>query len=190
MRIIAGKFKSRKLTFPRAKTTRPTMDRVKETLFNVLGDQISDAAVLDLFAGCGSLGFEALSRGARSALFVDSDTAAISCLNTNSAALGLTHAVRIIKSSVPAVLASFERDKRIFDIILMDPPYSADLAKKTLLKIYGFDILAPNGILVIEHAVHEKLPLAKHIEFITHKKFGQTQLSFLMAHPKEGIFRT
>lgn len=187
MRIIAGRFKSRKLSFPRSNKTRPTMDRVKETLFNVLGEQVEGARVLDLYAGCGSLGFEALSRGASSVVFVDSDPHAIRCLQANADTFSVREEVRILKTTVFEALTDCQCSHHAFDIILIDPPYDRYLAKKTLLKIYGFDILAPNGILVIEHAAHEQLPIAKHIEIITHKKFGQTQLSFFISRIKEGF---
>jgi 16S rRNA (guanine(966)-N(2))-methyltransferase RsmD len=180
MRIVAGKFKSRRLSYPKSKTIRPTMDRVKEALFNVLGNDLTDMRVLDLYAGSGALGLEALSRGAASVVFVDSASPAIRAIKQNIEELDVAENVEVIKMRVFEVLDIFNRNKREFDLILIDPPYNTDLTKKTLMKIYGFDILARNGKLVIEHSAHDQLPCAKHIEIVTHKKFGETHLSFLI----------
>jgi len=179
MRVITGKFKSRKLVYPRVKAVRPTMDRVKESIFNVLGRDIEDAIVLDLFAGCGSLGIEALSRGARSVTFVDTHPAAIDSLTQNITNLDLSSQTSVLRKDVISAIASFALKKQEFDLILMDPPYGTDITKKTLMKIYGSDILARNGNLVIEHSAHDELPFSKGVEIITHKEFGETQVTFL-----------
>ncbi len=180
MRVIAGKYKSRQLVYPKVKAVRPTMDRVKETLFNVLGSDVEDARVLDLFAGCGGLGFEALSRGARSATFVDVHSASIDAIRKNITNFDLDKQTSVLRKDVLAAIALLSQKKHEFDLILLDPPYGTDITKKTLMKIYGSDILAPNGNLVIEHSAHDELPYSKSVEVITHKEFGETWVTFLM----------
>ena len=179
MRIIAGKFKSRRITFPRTKRVRPTMDRVRESVFNVLNDDVRDACVLDLFSGCGSLGLEALSRGARSADFVDKNHAAITALKKNIQSLAVSDMTTVYKRDVLTFLRRTAAENREFDLIFMDAPYGSSITKKSLMKIYGFGILARNGNMVVEHSIHDRLPSSKNIGIITHKDFGETRVSFL-----------
>ncbi len=179
MRIIAGKYKSRRLKLPKKKSIRPTMDRVKETLFNVIGQDISGKHVLDLCAGCGSLGFEALSRGAQSVCFVDNDPSAIQCIKHNAELLKAEDLVTIIKKSVLIVVPLLKSRNKIFDYILFDPPYRGILTKKTLMKLNQFDILAPCGKIIIEHSAHENITELERFEYIMSKEFGETRLTFL-----------
>ena len=186
MRIIAGEFKSRRLKIPKSNSVRPTMDRVKETLFNIIGDEIKGARVLDLCAGCGSLGFEALSRGALSVCFVENNRAAASCIRENSSLLKVESLVRIMQQSVLSVVEVLHKKRDQFDFILFDPPYGGIVTKKTLMKLDQFGILARNGKMVIEHSAHEMIPELKHFEHVMSKEFGETQLSFLRVRP-EGV---
>lgn len=178
MRIISGKYKSLKIEYPKSQTVRPTMDRVKESMFNMIGPNIIDASVLSIFSGSGSLGLEALSRGAKHCVFVDIYQESIGCIERNINKLhvpaGMTEVIRAdgVKS-----IESFHRQNRSFDYIFIDPPYYKDYIKKTLLNLERFDILAPFSHLVIEHAKDEPLPSVDFVEIVKHKHFGATYVT-------------
>lgn len=125
MRVISGTAGGRRLVAPDGSTTRPTSERVREATFNALGSlgAVVDAAVLDLFAGSGALGIEALSRGAASATFVDSDRSAIRAIDTNLTACGLRDVATVVNAPVDRFLADAARVGHRFDLVLLDPPY-------------------------------------------------------------------
>ncbi|MBN1493771.1 MAG: 16S rRNA (guanine(966)-N(2))-methyltransferase RsmD [Candidatus Omnitrophica bacterium] len=175
MRIIAGKYKSRRLEYPKTRDVRPTMDKVKESMFNMLGRDIEDAKVLSIFSGSGSLGFEALSRGARHVTFVDLNPESIRVIEHNKKSLGIADQESvIIKANAFSYIEILARKGERFDYIFIDPPYYQDLIKKTLMKLEGFDILAPISYLVIEHAKDEPIPASNVFNIINNKKFGAT----------------
>ncbi len=159
MRVIGGTYRSRRLAAPRGLSTRPTSDRLRETLFNVLAPLIEGAVFADLFAGSGAVGVEALSRGARLVYFVDQAPAAAAAIRANLASLGITAGFRLEASSVSAALAriashagSASHDR--CDIVFLDPPYAAaDDYTQTLgsLGKSTDSLLAPDGIVVAEH---------------------------------------
>ena len=138
MRVITGSARGRRLGELKGMETRPTTDKVKESIFNCIQFDVEDARVLDLFAGTGQLGIEALSRGAKSALFVDKRADAVKLVRDSLAALG-TQSGR-------------------FDIIFLDPPYESGLLKQAMEKIAQFDILSPHGIMVAESPQNQTLP--------------------------------
>lgn len=142
MRVIAGSARGKKLKAPKGTTTRPPLDRVKEAMFGILGDAVAGARVLDLFAGSGSLGIEALSRGAAEAVFVDDDTAAITVIKENLAALGLAGRARVKKASVGAYLQRNADGDGPFDLIFLDPPFRISLID--IGKI--FEVLQADGL--------------------------------------------
>jgi 16S rRNA (guanine966-N2)-methyltransferase len=121
MRVIAGEWRGRRLQAPAGSSTRPTADRIREALFSILGDRVPGAHVLDLYAGSGALGIEALSRGAAAATFVDSDPAAIRAVRTNLAALGAEAEVR--RSDARRFLGGASAAARQYDLVFLDPPY-------------------------------------------------------------------
>lgn len=145
MRIIAGTAGGRRLKGPSGSGTRPMMDRAKEAVFSSLGGSVIDAAVLDLFAGTGSLGLEALSRGAESALFVERSRAALSALSANIAAVGLGG--EIVSVDVEAFLDGAMGE---FDLVFVDPPYALSLASVETILSALVDVLA-EGALVVLH---------------------------------------
>src|SRR5436305_124389 len=125
MRVIAGRLGGRRLRAPRGRVTRPTSDRVKEALFAMLPD-VRGAVVLDLFAGAGGLGIEALSRGALRAVFIERNAAAVQALRHNLAVLGLdAHAAEVRRAQLPAALRAARAARETYDLVLIDPPYSA-----------------------------------------------------------------
>jgi 16S rRNA (guanine966-N2)-methyltransferase len=143
--------RGRRLRAPKGDATRPTSDRVRESLFAWLPD-LAEAAVLDLYAGTGALGIEALSRGARSAVFVERARPALAALTGNLADLDLAAATRVVSSDVRAALGRFARESERFDAVFMDPPYGAADALEALETLGSAGLLAPEGILVFETA--------------------------------------
>ena len=150
MRVISGKVRGLKLKSPEGEETRPTLDRVKEAMFSMLLPYLSDATVLDLFAGSGALGIEALSRYANKCTFVDkSDNSdkAIAFIKQNISAAGFENSSFVSKDNADSFLKSTNEK---FDIIFLDPPYHQDLYCKTINRIEELDILNPDGIVVAE----------------------------------------
>jgi 16S rRNA (guanine(966)-N(2))-methyltransferase RsmD len=161
MRIIAGTFRSRALEAPPGLATRPTSDRLRETLFNVLAPRIQGALFLDLYAGSGAVGIEAMSRGAAHVTFVESAPAALSVLRANLARLGLTQSFRIQPGSAAAFLRKLKaRSSPGFDLIFLDPPYDAAEEYAATLGLLGGTasaLLAPHALVIAEHRRKEKL---------------------------------
>ena len=150
MRIIAGSAKGRKLKSPRDNQIRPTADKVKEALFNIIGADIRGADFLDLFAGSGSMGLEALSRGARVTL-VEKSPAALALLKHNLVLCGFKNGFQLLATDSRRLLRELaERGGRSFDFIFADPPYDSTLAQELLHKLPP-RILKPGGLLIIEH---------------------------------------
>jgi 16S rRNA (guanine(966)-N(2))-methyltransferase RsmD len=157
MRIIAGTYRSRTLTAPPGMSTRPTSDRLRETLFNVLAPRIQRAAFLDLYAGSGAVGLEALSRGAASVTYVERAPAALKVLDGNLARLGIREGVSIYRKSVSAFLRSSTnpspRPER-HEVLFLDPPYEAAEEYAIALGLLGGTaqgILAPDALVIAEH---------------------------------------
>ena len=146
MRVISGTAKGRKLKEPQGFDIRPTSDMVKESIFNIIQFDIEGRVVLDLFAGTGQLGIEALSRGADRVVFVDSSPEAVKLIKENVKLCGFTDRATIKTCSVSEYLKIADK----FDIIFIDPPYDAGLAGKTIGKIIEFDKLNTNGIIICE----------------------------------------
>jgi 16S rRNA (guanine966-N2)-methyltransferase len=157
MRIIAGGFKGRRLRGPTSDAVRPTSDRLRETLFNILSGRPAGVRVLDGFAGTGALGLEALSRGARHATFVEKEGRALRVLRENVAACGADNACTIVRDDFLA-FAGRQAGHSVFDLILLDPPYDyRDLA--ATLAAAGA-LLAPGGLAVLEHSSRREPPAA------------------------------
>lgn len=155
MRVIAGTYRSRPLTAPRGMATRPTSDRLRETLFNVLSPQIEGARFADLYAGTGAVGIEALSRGAAHVTFIESAAAAIATLRANLAALGIRDSFQLDPRSVPVALRTLARRDPRFTLVYLDPPWEdapAYTRSLNLLAESAAALLAPEAIVVAEHA--------------------------------------
>lgn len=155
MRVITGSARGRRLKELEGLETRPTTDRVKEGLFNILQFDIEGRRVLDLFAGTGQLGIECLSRGAASAVFVERRADAVKLVKDNLKTTELTDRARVVSGDSMEYLKNL-REK--FDLILLDPPYEAGLLEPAIAHIARFDILTPHGIIVAEHPVEKALP--------------------------------
>lgn len=155
MRVITGSARGRRLKELEGMETRPTTDRVKEGLFNILQFDIEGRRVLDLFAGTGQLGIECLSRGAEHAVFVDRRPDAVKLIRDNLKLTELSDRATVVSGDSVAYLKS---QKERFDLIFLDPPYAAGLLEPVLHHIAAFDILRPHGIIVAEHPVEMTLP--------------------------------
>jgi 16S rRNA (guanine966-N2)-methyltransferase len=169
VRIVAGRFGGRRLAAPRAAATRPTADRVREALFSVLGD-VGGARVLDLFAGSGALGLEALSRGAAEATFVDSSPAAIRAVRANLEALGLQAEVR--RADARAFLRAARTAGRQYDLAFLDPPYRRAAALAADLDRALPALLAPAARVVVETDRRAPLPLS--LPLLEERRYGDT----------------
>ncbi|OGP92080.1 MAG: 16S rRNA (guanine(966)-N(2))-methyltransferase RsmD [Deltaproteobacteria bacterium RBG_16_47_11] len=180
MRIISGISKGRRLATPKSQAVRPTSDRVKESIFNILGDEVEGKVVLDLFAGTGNLGIEALSRGARKALFVEKGRQALMLIQRNLSQLGMRGQSEILPKDVNRAIGILRERGESFDLILMDPPYEKGLIQKTLLTLYSHWIYHKDSILVIEHDRREPIPEMVEGWILTRqRKIGNTVISFL-----------
>ena len=175
MRVITGIARGRKLKELSGMETRPTTDRVKESLFNIVQFDLEGRKVLDLFAGTGQLGIEALSRGAGSAVFVDMRKDAAALIRDNLKLTGLAGQGRVHQGDALAFLASC-REK--FDLIFLDPPYQTPLLEQALEKIAAFDILTKHGIIMCESALDKALPdLAAPYEKGKEYRYGKIKLT-------------
>ena len=149
MRVIGGSVKRLKLKTLEGLETRPTTDRIKETLFNVISSEIPDSVFLDLFCGSGAIGIEALSRGAKEAVFVDYNPKAIICLKENLQHTKLTTKAYVIQKDVISGLKQLE-GKKIFDFIFLDPPYDLCLEKPVFQYLISSDVLHENTVIITE----------------------------------------
>ncbi len=184
MRIVGGTFKGRRLKTVKGSKTRPTSEKVREALFDILGGSVRGSQVLDLFAGTGAIGLEALSRGAAGAVFVESYRPAASAVRANIEMLGLRERTEVMALSYRAALARLNGRDRKFDIIVADPPYRFLEGKenRNILSAAGkFDSLLPQGIFVLEHATNlEPVIPSSDWRRIRRKEYGQTCLSFFI----------
>ena len=155
MRVISGSARGRKLKELQGMDTRPTTDKVKESLFNIIQFEIEGRRVLDLFGGTGQLGIEALSRGADHCTFVDMRKEAAALIRENLRLTGLSERSRVVQGDALSFLSSCGEK---FDVILLDPPYHTELLEKSVERITEFDILREHGIMICESAAERELP--------------------------------
>jgi 16S rRNA (guanine966-N2)-methyltransferase len=178
MRIIAGEFRGRRLAAVKGRI-RPTSDRVREAIFNVLGPVVMEARVLDLFAGTGALSLEALSRGARNAVLVEDQRAALEVLRRNLAALGLENKVRVLPIPVQRALKKLAGQGEQFTLVFLDPPYERGLALKTLAALQSSGLLPPEAWIIAEHSQRETLPVqVGKLTLSQCRRYGDTQVAF------------
>jgi len=180
MRIISGACRGRKLVPLKGLDIRPTSDRIRETIFNILGSRVRHAQVLDLFAGSGALGLEALSRGAAHAVFVDISETACHMIRQNIDRCRVREQTSLIQQDLFAPWTDPAMASRCFDLIFLDPPYGRDYVAKTLEHHHLSALLSENGIIVAEHATQETLsrPMAG-LDIFRKKKYSRTTVSFL-----------
>jgi 16S rRNA (guanine966-N2)-methyltransferase len=170
MRVIAGRYRGRRLQAPPGAATRPTSDRVREALFSVLGDRVADARVLDLFAGSGALGIEALSRGAAEVTFVDSAPAALRAVRANLDALGATAEVR--RADARRFLGGAPSAARQYDLVFLDPPYRLAGRLGSELTAALPAVLAPGAAVIAES--DRRAPLELGLPILDERRYGDT----------------
>ena len=179
MRIIAGRSKGRILESIKGRNTRPTSDKVKEAIFNIIQIRIPNSLVLDLFAGTGNLGLEALSRGASKAIFIDRDINAVKTIRKNCYNLGYQDHVEIYRNDAARGLTELSKRDILFDIVFMDPPYAKGYEESLLQLIYEANILHNDSIVIVEHDSKTILPdrIAELCRY-DFRKYGGTGVSF------------
>lgn len=175
MRIIAGAFKGRTLKAPKWEGLRPTSDRLRETLFNILAHRIDEARVLDVFAGTGAVGLEALSRGAAQAVFIEHDRRAAALIDENAARCGVQDRCVIIRQAAEIALDEYVRHG-VFSVIVLDPPYDWPTLTDTLSR--AAPLLAPDGVMVLEHAWRRSPPEVPGTVLRRTVRSGDSALSF------------
>jgi 16S rRNA (guanine966-N2)-methyltransferase len=181
VRIVGGRLRGRALAAPKSQAIRPTADRLRETLFNILlhshGDPVTGARVLDLFAGTGALGLEALSRGAAFALFVDNAAEARALLRENVAALGLGGVSRIFRRD--ATKLGEAQPLAPFSLLFLDPPYGRGLAEQALASALAGGWIAPNALIAVEEAAKASVAAPEGFDELDRRRFDDTELSIL-----------
>ncbi|OGP88944.1 MAG: 16S rRNA (guanine(966)-N(2))-methyltransferase RsmD [Deltaproteobacteria bacterium RBG_16_47_11] len=187
MRIISGTSKGRNLATPKSQSLRPTSDRVKESIFNILREEIEGRMVLDLFAGTGNLGIEALSRGAKKVIFVEKGRHALGLIQRNLTRFGLEEKSEILPIDAHQAIGILKLRGKFFDLIFMDPPYEKGLIEKTLTKLNSHQIYHRDSLLVIEHHRRELLPpIINRWNLIRQRQMGDTVISFLTPREDHG----
>ncbi len=180
MRVISGRARGHTLQALEGLSTRPTTDRIKETIFNIISFDIRDARFLDLFSGTGAIGIEALSREAAHAVFVDNNAEAVAVIQKNLQSTRLNDKATILKTDFLNALVTLGRQKQPFDIIFMDPPYGQDdVIERALSGIASHNLLAEGGFVMIEQAAIQPLPYAQGFSIFKTKQFKTTTILFL-----------
>ena len=183
MRVISGTARGRRLKELQGMDTRPTTDKVKESMFNIIQFDLEGRKVLDLFAGTGQLGIEALSRGAAHCTFVDTRRDAVALVKENLKATNFSQQATVLQSDSLAFLSSC-REK--FDIIFLDPPYQTDFLDRCMETVVMFDILNEHGIMVCESAADRKLPsLPEEYQMSREYRYGKIKLTICRRERKE-----
>lgn len=180
MRVISGIARGTKIESIESISTRPTLDRVKESLFNILQNNLKDKIILDLFAGSGALGIEALSRGAKKAYFNDNNSEAIKILKKNLEKTRLIQKAVVINKDYKMALKEIEEK---LDIIFLDPPYKLDLASKAIEEMIKFNLLKTESLIIIEtdevKRDTEEIQKMEKLEIIDKRKYGRANLIFV-----------
>src|SRR5262245_44773894 len=186
MRLTGGQSRGRRLKRPRAAGLRPTSSRVREALFDILGSRIEGACFLDLYAGTGAVGIEALSRGARRAVFVESYRSAARLIRENLALLGREGAAEILVLPVASCLTSLAHRGERFDVVFLDPPYDAGVSREVLSA--AAMLVLPGGTLVVEHPTKRPPDLAPQPSYHSGRvyRYGDTSLSVVRRALDEG----
>ena len=173
VRIIGGKYGGRKIDAPDNTRTHPMSERVRNAMFNSIGLEVQGARVLDAFAGTGSVGLEALSRGAKSVTFIEKDRIAQRILQSNTVLIGVENTTELVRTTVSNWLETYNGDK--FDIIFADPPYH-DPQFSTVSKL--FDLLKPGALMVLSHAGRGEEPTKNGVVVVANRSYGNAFLTF------------
>jgi len=175
MRVTGGNLKGRLIKSVPGLSTRPTTDKIRQSIFNILMNDIEDAVVLDIFAGSGALGIEALSRGAASALFIEQGRKQMTVIKNNLSSLGLK--ADLMENNYDFACNKLQTEGRKFDLIFADPPYEQISPREVVETILQYDLLENNGLIIIEHKAGAEVKSDRVVE-LKRRKFGQTEVSF------------
>ena len=178
VRVISGSARGLKLNTPGDDRVRHTTDRVKESMFNIVQDWVYDSQVLDLFAGSGALGIEALSRGASQAVFCDNSLDSIKIIKSNIEKARVADRSQIVSGDFKRCLRDMEAKNQSFDMIFVDPPYYEGLFEEVLDTIRSCKILKKDGIVIVEHDAKKPIGQVEGLEVYKEKKYGITMLTF------------
>jgi len=181
MRVISGTAGRRKLVSPTGMDVRPTTDRIKETLFNILAPYIYESEFLDLFAGSGGIGIEALSRGAETAVFVDNNNMAVNCVRKNLEITGLEKKAEVLRMDAQAAVSRLYSQRKTFDIIFLDPPYRQELEKNILLSLEKYKLLKDDGMIIVEASSDTEFGYLEDscFKITREKKYGSNKHLFI-----------
>lgn len=185
VRVISGSARGKKLLAPSGLATRPTADRVKEAVFSIITPYLPAQNVLDMFAGSGALGIEALSRGSKHAVFTEADKAALSVIRQNLDLARVGERAEVVAGDAFKYLSGTSLS---FDVIFLDPPYNTGLLKKALTLIFERELLSDDGIVVVESELAGEEPEDSRFDIVKQAKYGKTVVFVLRLHRgKEGI---
>lgn len=180
MRIITGRARGLQLTTPKNMDVRPTADRVKESLFNIIGSKIIEAEVLDLFAGTGNLGLESWSRGAAAVTFIDESRESLRLVQSNIAKCRAQKNCTVIKGNAVNVIDKLYHQGQRFDFAFCDPPYNKGWLAKIVQALSAAPLLKSGGYLIVERAQHETIePLPDNYELVRSSRYGETLIDFI-----------
>lgn len=179
MRVVAGECKGRKLSVLPGRDTRPTTDRVREALFSSLGDKVVGARVLDLFAGTGALGIEALSRGAVFSIFVEKSKSAFDIVGKNISSCGFGSKSRVVLGEAIRALSKLKGEGAQFDLIFLDPPYKSNLLTAVFNRLADSELLAERGTVIAEHSSGMELSIPEGLQKIATKSYAGAALTFV-----------
>ena len=179
MRVISGKCRGTHLMAPEGMETRPTTDRIKETLFNMIAFDLPECQFLDLFSGSGAIGIESLSRGAKRAVFVDQGEKALRCIRENLEKTRLKESAEVLACSAEEAVKRLGQKKDTFDIIFMDPPYALEGIDQIINGIAEYGLLKEEGYIILERSTKSIVNLPQDLVLWKEKKYKTTTLSFI-----------
>ena len=180
MRVIGGKFKGKNLAAISGNAIRPTSDRLRETIFNIAAGSVSNAVVLDLFAGTGAMGIEAISRGARFSVFIDNSKIAIAAILKNLKNCRIEEKARVIRWNIGRNFDCLQGTERRFDLVFLDPPYERGFVRPALMHLERLPVFSADSLLVVEHSRREEIPTdLSGFALFDQRAYGKTLVSFL-----------
>jgi 16S rRNA (guanine(966)-N(2))-methyltransferase RsmD len=186
MRIIGGDAKGRRIYSPKNSKTRPTSDGIKESLFNIL-QEVSGKSFLDLFAGCGNVGLEALSRGAAKVVFVEKNPVMVNAIKRNLLELGINNKYQILETEAAKGIKKLQRKGEKFDFIFADPPYEKGFVREIFQYLGEGEMISSDGVAIFQHSVREDIPgtLTGTFMLTDQRRYGDTRISFFKRMERE-----
>jgi 16S rRNA (guanine(966)-N(2))-methyltransferase RsmD len=186
MRIIGGDAKGRRIYSPKKNKIRPTSDGIKESLFNII-QEVSGKSFLDLFAGCGNVGLEALSRGAAQVVFVEKNPIMVNAIKRNLLELGITNKYKILETEVGKGIKKLQSKSEKFDFIFADPPYEKGFVREVFQYLGDGEMISSEGLLIFQHSVRENMPgtLTGTFMLTDQRRYGDTLISFFTRTERE-----